>query len=65
MPSVTIMDNVLERLGVRPVELKRTAELRDDARLLLGALLGSLGFDLDAVVHVNRLGSDDGFIFMQ
>jgi hypothetical protein len=65
MPSVTIMDNVLERLGVRPVELMRTAQLRDDARLLLGALLASLGFDLDSVVHVNRPGSDDGFILTQ
>jgi hypothetical protein len=57
--------NVLERLGVSPVEWKRTVELRDDARPLLGALLGSLGFDLDAVVRVNRLESDNGFIFMQ
>jgi hypothetical protein len=45
--------------------VKRTVELRDDARPLLGALLVSLGFDLDAVVHVNRLESDNGFIFMQ
>jgi hypothetical protein len=48
VPSVTIMDSVLERLGARPEELKRTAELRDEARLLLGAVLGSVGFDLDA-----------------
>ena len=63
MPTLTLTNDVLERLAVRPAELIDKGLLEGDARRVLEPLLASRGFNVHGRVHITS--TDGGFVLTQ
>ena len=63
MPTLTLTNDVLERLAIRPAELADQGRLEGDARRVLEPLLASRGFNVQGRVHITS--TDGGFVLTQ
>ena len=65
MPTLTVTNEVLERLGIGPEELADTRRLEGKARRALEPLLASRGFNIFGTVYISTLPTNDGFVLTQ
>ena len=63
MPTLTLTNDVLERLAIRPAELTDKGRLEGDARRVLEPLLASRGFNVQGRVHITSTAG--GFVLTQ
>jgi hypothetical protein len=63
MPTLTLTNDVLERLAIRPAELADKGCLEGDARRVLEPLLASRGFNVHGRVHITSTAG--GFVLTQ
>jgi hypothetical protein len=61
---LTLSTRVVEDLGLTRAEMPR-AELNQDAKRVLEALLVSRGFNLHGLIHISELSGRDGFVLTQ
>ena len=62
MPTLTLTNDILERLAIRPAELADQGRLAGDARRVLEPLLASRGFNVHGV-HITS--TEGGFVLTQ
>ena len=63
MPTLTLTNDVLERLAIRPAELADKGRLEGDARRVLEPLLASRGFNVHGRVHITSTAG--GYVLTQ
>jgi hypothetical protein len=63
MPILTLTNDVLERLAIRPAGLADKGRLEGDARRVLEPLLASRGFNVHGRVHITSTAG--GFVLTQ
>jgi hypothetical protein len=65
MLTLTLTNDVLERLRIRSEDLADQRRLEGNARRVLEPLLASRGFNVLGTVYISALPTNDGFVLTQ